>query len=88
MILTYIAVFMAVVGVMWLVYISITSSRSVVSKTLWAVANLIGQPLAGIVFYIVKRQGLVPLLLLVIGWMLLMLGYPSFVRHLAAGIPR
>jgi hypothetical protein len=59
-------------GVIWLIVISIQTGTTTGEKIIWAVVNFICQPLGGIIFYIVRRQGLVPLILVLIGWILLM----------------
>ena len=61
-------------GVVWLIVISIQTGETTGEKVLWAVVNFICQPLGGIIFYIVRRQGLIPLILVIIGWLLLMYG--------------
>ncbi|HSK73248.1 MAG TPA: hypothetical protein VK892_16230 [Pyrinomonadaceae bacterium] len=61
-------------GVIWLIVISIQTGETTGEKVLWAVVNFICQPLGGIIFYIVRRQGLIPLILVIIGWLLLMYG--------------
>ena len=59
-------------GVIWLIVVSIQTGTTTGEKIIWAVVNFICQPLGGIIFYIVRRQGLVPLILVLIGWILLM----------------
>lgn len=61
-------------GAVWLIVISIQTGTTTVEKVLWAVVNFICQPLGGIIFFIVKRQGLIPLALVIIGWLLLVYG--------------
>lgn len=62
------------VGVIWLIVISIQTGATTGEKVLWAVVNFICQPLGGIIFYIMRKQGLVPLILVIIGWLLLVYG--------------
>lgn len=62
------------VGAIWLVIISIQTGQTTGEKILWAVVNFICQPLGGIIFYIVRKQGLVPLILVIVGWLMLVIG--------------
>lgn len=62
------------VGAIWLVVIAIQTGQTTGEKILWALVNFLCQPLGGIIFYIVKRQGLIPLLLVIAGWVMLFLG--------------
>jgi hypothetical protein len=65
---------LAFVGMIWLVVTAIQTGSTTGEKIIWAIVNLICQPLGGIIFYVVRRQGLVPLLLVIIGWILLFMG--------------
>ena len=65
------------VGAVWLIVIAIQTGQTTGEKVLWALVNFLCQPLGGIVFYVVKRQGLVPLLLILIGCILNGFGYSS-----------
>ena len=58
------------VGAIWLIIISIQTGQSTGEKVLWAAVNFLCQPLGGIIFYIMKKQGLVPLILVIIGFLL------------------
>ena len=40
-------------------------------KVIWALVNFFCQPLGGIIFYVMKKQGLIPLILVIIGAILL-----------------
>ena len=82
-ILSYIGAAMAFVGMIWLIILSIKSGKSIAGKAFWAIANFAFQPIAGIVFYIMRRNGLIALLMLIFGWILLMTGWLSASGHLA-----
>ena len=58
------------VGAIWLIIISIQTGQSTGEKVLWAAVNFLCQPLGGIIFYIMKKQGLVPLILVIVGFLL------------------
>lgn len=65
---------LAVIGMIWLVVTAIQVGTTTGEKVLWAIVNFLCQPLGGIIFYAVKRQGLYPLLMVIIGWVLLVAG--------------
>jgi cytochrome c oxidase assembly factor CtaG len=65
---------LVLVGAIWLIVIAIQTGESTGEKVLWAVVNFLCQPLGGIIFYIVKRQGLIPLILVIVGSILLGFG--------------
>ena len=66
-----------IIGAIWLIVISIQTGKSTGEKVIWAAVNFLCQPLGGIVFFIVKRQGMVPLILVIIGWLLTAYGYST-----------
>lgn len=47
----------------WFIVLSVQMGQSTAEKVLWAIANLLFQPLAGIIFFFVKKAGLVPMIL-------------------------
>lgn len=55
------------VGTIWLVIIAIQTGQTTGEKVIWALVNFLCQPLGGIIFYVMKRQGLIPLILVIIG---------------------
>lgn len=64
------------VGAIWLIVISIQTGETTGEKVIWALVNFFCQPLGGIIFYVMKRQGLVPLILVIIG--ALLTGYANY----------
>jgi hypothetical protein len=66
---------LAFIGTIWLIVIAIQTGQTTGDKVIWALVNFFCQPLGGIVFYIVKKEGLVPLLLIIIGWIVGGYGY-------------
>ena len=62
------------VGAIWLVVTAVQVGTTTGEKALWGIVNFFCQPLAGIIFYVVKKQGLYPLLLVIAGWVLMMVG--------------
>ena len=76
------------VGAIWLIVIAVQTGTTTGDKVIWAVVNFLCQPLGGIVFYIVKRQGLVPLILVLIGSLLLGFGNYSLMMDMMNQMPR
>jgi acetyl-CoA carboxylase carboxyltransferase component len=65
------------VGAIWLIVIAIQTGKTTGEKVLWALVNFLCQPLGGIVFFIVTKQGMIPLILVIIGSILTGIGYSS-----------
>jgi hypothetical protein len=65
---------LAFIGAIWLIVTAIQTGKDTTDKVIWGLVNFLCQPLGGIVFYIVKKQGLVPLLLMIVGWVLVIAG--------------
>ncbi|MEQ1604356.1 MAG: hypothetical protein ABL999_05755 [Pyrinomonadaceae bacterium] len=64
----------AFVGAIWLIVTAVQTGQTTGDKVLWGLVNFFCQPLGGIVFYIVKKQGLIPLLMVIGGWILIVVG--------------
>lgn len=76
------------VGSIWLIVIAIQTGQTTGDKVLWALVNFLCQPLGGIIFYIVKKQGLVPLILVIVGAILGGFGYATAVSEMMKDLPR
>lgn len=63
--------------IVWFVVLSVQQSASTGEKVLWVIVNLLFQPLAGIIFYFVKKDGLVPMILGIIGVILYGYGFTT-----------
>ncbi|MGI9035358.1 MAG: hypothetical protein ACR2GD_04890 [Pyrinomonadaceae bacterium] len=63
------------IGTIWLIVLAVQTGQTTGEKALWGIVNFICQPIGGIVFYAMKRVGLVPLILVIIGWLLAGYGY-------------
>ena len=70
------------IGIIWLVAVSIQTGQTTGAKILWASVNLICQPVGGIVFYVVKKQGLLPLVIVIIGLIMSIAGRYSMMGSL------
>lgn len=62
--------------VIWFVVLSVQTGASTGEKIIWAVVNFFFQPIAGIIFFFVKKQGLIPMILGIIG--MVFYGYGLF----------
>jgi len=62
------------VGAIWLIITAVQTGKDTTDKLIWGLVNFLCQPLGGIIFYVVKKQGMVPLLLVIIGTVLMVLG--------------
>jgi hypothetical protein len=76
------------VGTVWLVVTAIQTGQTTGDKVLWGLVNLFCQPLAGIIFYFVKKQGLVPLLIMIVGYVIGGFGYSSMMSEMMKDLPR
>lgn len=63
-----------VVGTIWLVVVAIQTSVETKDKVIWGLVNFFCQPLGGIIFYVMRKQGLIPLLLVIAGWIIMVVG--------------
>lgn len=62
------------VGSIWLVVVAIQTGKSTGEKVVWALVNFFCNPIGGIVFYVMTKQGLVPLLIALAGFVLYIIG--------------
>lgn len=53
--------------VVWFVILSFQLGGSTGEKVVWAIVNFLFQPIAGIIFFFVKKAGLIPMILGIIG---------------------
>lgn len=56
-----------VAGIIWMVVTAIQTGQTTGEKALWGIVCLICGVLGGIIFFAVKRQGLIPLILEIVG---------------------
>ena len=62
------------VGTISLVVVAIQTGATTGEKVFWGIVNLKCQPLGGIIFFVVKRQGMIPLILVLVGWAIFVFG--------------
>lgn len=65
---------MIVVGMIWLVVTAIQTGADTKEKVIWGLVNFLCHPIGSIIFYVVRKQGLIPMLINLIGWVLLFVG--------------
>lgn len=66
---------LAFVGWVWLIVTAVRSGATTQDKVIWGLVCALGcPPIGGIIYYVVKRNGLVPLLVSIAGNVVLYLG--------------
>ena len=65
---------LAFIGAIWLVVTAVQTGQTTSDKVIWGLVNFFCQPLGGIIFFVVKKQGMVPLIIMLIGMVLTFLG--------------
>ncbi len=65
---------LAFIGAIWLVVTAIQTGQTTSDKVIWGLVNFFCQPLGGIIFFVVKKQGMVPLIVMLIGMVLTFVG--------------
>jgi hypothetical protein len=76
------------VGAVWLIVVAVQTGQTTGDKVIWALVNFFCQPLGGIIFYFVKKQGLVPMLLVVLGTILYGVGVATSMGEIMSQMPR
>lgn len=62
------------IGVIWMVVVAIQTGQTTGEKVLWGLVCFLCSPLGSIIFFIVKRQGLIPLILQIVGLVIAIAG--------------
>jgi hypothetical protein len=86
--IVYIGSLITFIGAIWLVILSIQTGKTGGEKALWVIVNFICQPIGGIVFFFMKRVGLIPLLFVIVGFILTIIGFPSVIAEMMKNMPR
>ena len=60
-------------GVIWMVVTAIQTGQTTGEKVLWALVCFFCSPLGSIIFLIVKKVGMIPLLLQIVGFVVMFL---------------
>ncbi len=74
--------------IVWFVILSIQTGASTGEKIIWVIVNLLFQPLAGIIFFFVKKVGLIPMILGIIGVVFYGYGIFTSIGDVTGGLPR
>ncbi|MEZ5427235.1 MAG: hypothetical protein R2747_13280 [Pyrinomonadaceae bacterium] len=80
--ITLIGLLIVFVGIVWLIVPSFRLGHSTTEKIVWSGTNLIFQPLARMIFFIVKRAGSIPLILVLIGFVRYGYGFNKLFGHI------
>lgn len=64
------------VSIVWFILLSFKHGGSTGEKVIWAIVNFLFQPLAGIIFFFLKKDGLIPMILGIVA--ALFYGYGMF----------
>lgn len=62
--------------IVWFIVLSLQMGGNTGEKVIWAIVNLLFQPIAGIIFFFVKKAGLIPMILGIIA--VVFFGYGFF----------
>ena len=74
------------VGVIWMVVVAIQTGQTTGEKVIWALVCFFCSPLGSIIFYVMKKQGMVPLLLQIVGFIIMFVG-GGLSAYTGGGIP-
>jgi hypothetical protein len=85
--LFYLGSLLILLGSIWFAVLGFLNGRSLGEKIVWVIVNLLFQPIGGIIFLIVKRTGLIPLLLVIAGYVLIVIAYPTIMHGMIGTIP-
>lgn len=71
----------------WFIVLSFQHGNSTGEKVVWAIVNFFFQPLAGIIFFFVKKDGLIPMILGIIGVVLYGYGFTTSMGDVLSTMP-
>lgn len=71
----------------WFIILSFQLGNSTGEKVIWAIVNFLFQPLAGIIFFFVKKAGLIPMILGIIGVVLYGYGFTTSMGDVMRTMP-
>ena len=75
------------ISIIWFVVLSVQTGNSTGEKAIWVIVNLLFQPLAGIIFFFVKKAGLIPMILGIIGVVFYGYGIFTSIGDVTRGLP-
>lgn len=62
------------IGLIWMIVTAVQTGKDTTEKVIWGLVCFFCSPLGSIIFFIVKRQGLIPLILMIVGFVLVIAG--------------
>ncbi len=62
------------IGLIWMVVTAVQSGKDTSEKAIWGLVCFFCSPLGAIIFFIVKKQGLVPLIMMIAGFIVMIAG--------------
>ncbi|MBK6751127.1 MAG: PLDc N-terminal domain-containing protein [Pyrinomonadaceae bacterium] len=63
-----------VIGLIWMVVTAVQTGKDTSEKAIWGLVCFFCSPLGSIIFFIVKRQGLIPLIMMIAGFIVMIAG--------------
>ena len=63
-----------VIGLIWMVVTAIQTGKDTTEKAIWGLVCFFCSPLGAIIFFIMKKQGLIPLLMMIAGFIVMIAG--------------
>ncbi len=63
-----------VIGLIWMVVTAVQTGKDTSEKAIWGLVCFFCSPLGSIIFFIVKRQGLIPLIMMIAGFVVMIAG--------------
>ena len=64
------------IGIIWFIYLAFQTEQTTGMKVLWAALLFFLQPITGIIYFFLRKVGLIPLILVLIGTIIY--GYGAF----------
>lgn len=63
-----------VIGLIWMVVTAIQTGKDTSEKAIWGLVCFFCSPLGSIIFFIVKKQGMIPLIMMIAGFIVMIAG--------------
>lgn len=76
------------VGTIWLVVTAIQSGETTGEKVIWGLVNFFCQPLGGIIYFVLKKKGMTPLILVIIGAIVSGAGWSMSANEIMQTMPK
>ena len=62
------------VGLIWMVVTAVQTGKDTTEKLIWGLVCFFCSPIGAIVFFVIKKQGMVPLILMILGLVVMIAG--------------